>query len=298
MTQPATTTATRSPLERPRLGYPWYVVIVLTAIYMLSFVDRQILSLLVPQIEHDLNIKDTEIGLLGGPAFALFYTFMGLPLGRMVDSLNRSRLVGICIVVWSFFTSLCSAARTFGTLFLARVGVGVGEAGLGPSAYSLIADYFPRERMGAAISVYYMGLFFGTSLAQLVSGVTVQALSRTPLLTLPLLGTIASWRATFLIVGLPGVLFALLALSIREPHERNARQHGMRAPGELLQHLPGFFCRTRFAEDTAIDQHHGICGKNDGRSNGARGSQFGLGICKTQNQSIRFFSGKRRLVHG
>src|SRR6516225_4325259 len=204
-------------MTKPRLGYAWYVVIVLTAIYMLSFVDRQILSLLVPQIERDLNIKDTEIGLLGGPAFALFYTFMGLPLGRMVDSVNRSRLVAICIVIWSLFTSMCSAARTFGTLFLARVGVGVGEAGLGPAAYSMIADYFPREKMGAAISVYYMGLFFGTSLAQLVSGVTVQALSRTPVLTLPLLGTIASWRVTFLIVGLPGVFFALLALTIREP---------------------------------------------------------------------------------
>jgi MFS family permease len=223
VTQPAITTPPSPQLEKPRHAYAWYVVIVLTAIYMLSFVDRQILSLLVPQIEHDLNIKDTEIGLLGGPAFALFYTFMGLPLGRMVDSLNRSRLVSICIIVWSCFTSLCSATRTFGTLFLARVGVGVGEAGLGPAAYSLIADYFPRERMGAAISVYYMGLFFGTSLAQLVSGVTVQALSRTPTLTVPLLGAIASWRVTFLIVGLPGVLFALLALTIREPLRKNLR---------------------------------------------------------------------------
>jgi MFS family permease len=221
MTQPAITTEPRSPLEKPKVGYAWYVVAVLTAIYMLSFVDRQILSLLVPQIEHDLNIKDTEIGLLGGPAFALFYTFMGLPLGRMVDSLNRSRLVAVCVVIWSCFTSMCSAAGTFATLFLARVGVGVGEAGLGPAAYSLIADYFPRERMGAAISVYYMGLFFGTSLAQLVSGITIQALGRTPLLTVPVLGTIASWRVTFLIVGLPGILFALLALTIREPLRKN-----------------------------------------------------------------------------
>src|SRR5579862_1672937 len=209
MTQPATFTGSSSTTDRPRLGYAWYVVLALTAIYMLSFVDRSILSLLVPQIERDLGIRDTEIGLLGGPAFALFYTFMGLPLGRMVDSTNRSRLVAVCVVVWSCFTTLCSAAKSFGALFLARVGVGVGEAGLGPAAYSLIADYFPTEKMGAAISVYYMGLFFGTSLAQVVGGVTVEALSRTPFVTVPVLGTIASWRVTFLIVGLPGALFAL-----------------------------------------------------------------------------------------
>ena len=223
MSQPATFAGSSSTTDRPRLGYAWYVVLVLTAIYMLSFVDRSILSLLVPQIEKDLGIRDTEIGLLGGPAFALFYTFMGLPLGRMVDSVNRSRLVSVCVVVWSCFTTLCSAAKSFGALFLARVGVGVGEAGLGPAAYSLIADYFPREKMGAAISVYYMGLFFGTSLAQLVGGVTVQALSRTPLVTVPVLGSIASWRVTFLIVGLPGALFALLALTIREPLRKNLR---------------------------------------------------------------------------
>lgn len=223
MTQPATTTTPRSSKEKPRLGYAWYVVIILTAIYMLSFVDRQILSLLVPQIERDLGIKDSEMGLLTGLAFAVFYTFMGLPLGRMVDSVNRRGLVTVCIVIWSCFTGLCSAAKTYPTLFLTRVGVGVGEAGLGPAAYSLIADYFPRERMGAAISVYYMGLFFGTSLAYLVGGITVQALSHTPLIAVPLLGPIASWRVTFLIVGLPGLAFAVLALTLREPIRKNLR---------------------------------------------------------------------------
>src|SRR5713226_8372341 len=118
MTQPAATSAsTANAPAQPGLGYAWYVVLVLTAIYMLSFVDRSILSLLVPQIEHDLNIKDTQIGLLGGPAFALFYTFMGLPLGRMVDSVNRRTLVSVCIVVWSCFTSLCAATKSFGALF-------------------------------------------------------------------------------------------------------------------------------------------------------------------------------------
>lgn len=188
---------------------------------MLSFVDRQILAFLVGPIERDFGVTDTRMGLLQGLAFALFYTFMGLPLGRIVDTSNRRRLVSICILVWSLFTAGCAATKSFISLFLARIGVGVGEAGLGPAAYSLISDYFPRERMGAAISVYYFGLFWGSALASLVGGVTLDALARTPLLTVPVLGTIASWRIIFLIVGLPGLLFALLAYTIREPLRRN-----------------------------------------------------------------------------
>ena len=114
-----------------------------------------------------------------------------------------------------------SAMRRYEELFLARIGVGIGEAGLGPGAYSLIADYFPKDRIGTAISIFYFGLFFGSSLALLVGGITLDALARTPNLTIPILGSIASWRVTFLIVGLPGILFALLAFTIREPIRRN-----------------------------------------------------------------------------
>ena len=221
MTQP---TASSIPAQagepKSSLRYGWYVVAVLTVIYMFSFVDRQILSLLVPQIKRDLGVSDTQIGLLQGLAFALFYTFMGLPLGRMIDTYNRRNLVTVCIVVWSIFTAGCAATKSFLSLFLARIGVGVGEAGLNPAAFSLMADYFPRERMGAAVSVYYMGLFFGSSLALVVSGVTVETLARTPMLTLPILGSIVSWRVTFLIVGLPGLVFALLLRTVREPLRR------------------------------------------------------------------------------
>jgi len=206
---------------KPNLRYAWYVVFVLTGMYMFSFVDRQILSLLVPSIKKDLGVSDTQIGFLQGLSFALFYTFMGIPLGRIADSCNRRNLIGVCIVIWSIFTSLCSAAKSYFSLFLVRIGVGIGEAGLGPSAYSLISDYFPRERIGTAISVFYFGLFFGMSLAMLVGGITVDALAQTPILTLPILGTIASWRITFLIVGLPGLVFAMLAFTIREPQRRN-----------------------------------------------------------------------------
>jgi MFS family permease len=199
----------------------WYVVFALTAIYTLSFVDRQILGLLVPFIERDLHISDTRMGLLQGLAFALFYTLLGLPMGRIADHRNRRNLVVGGILVWSVFTTLCSATKNYWSLFLARIGVGVGEASLSPAAYSMLSDLFPKERLGVAISVYYMGVFFGTSLAFLVGGTTVDALARTPFITLPVLGTMASWRLTFVIVGLPGLLFALLGLTIREPMRRN-----------------------------------------------------------------------------
>jgi MFS family permease len=210
-----------SAAAKTNLGYAWYVVGALTLVYMLSFVDRQILALLVGPMERDLHITDTQVGLLGGPAFALFYTFMGLPLGRLVDTRNRRNLITVFILLWSFFTSSCSAAKSYATLFLARIGVGVGEAGLNPGAYSIISDYFPKDRMSAALSVYYMGLFLGSALAAVVHGVTVQAVAQTPIITVPILGAIASWRVTFLIVGLPGVLFAGLALTIREPIRKN-----------------------------------------------------------------------------
>jgi MFS family permease len=206
---------------KPNPKYAWYVLTVLTGMYMFSFVDRQILSLLVPSIKRDLGVSDTQIGLLQGLSFALFYTLMGLPLGRMADSLSRRNLIAVSITVWSFFTALCATTKSYSTLFLARVGVGVGEAGLSPAAYSLIADYFPKARIGTAISIFYFGLYLGMSLALLVGGMAIDVLSKTPIITVPILGAIASWRVTFLIVGLPGLIFALLAFTIREPRRRN-----------------------------------------------------------------------------
>lgn len=197
--------------------YEWYVVLVLAACYALSFVDRQILSLLVGPIKHDLHISDTKIGLLQGLAFSVLYTLMGLPLGRWADSANRRNLVVAGVLAWSAFTAACSAAKSFLTLFLARIGVGIGEASLSPSTYSMVSDLFPRERFGVALSVLYMGVFVGSSLALMVGGTTVDLLARTPMVTAPILGLVASWRLTFVIVGAPGILFALLLFTVREP---------------------------------------------------------------------------------
>ena len=203
----------------PAARAAWYAAIVLMLCYALSYVDRVILGLLVPQIEADLEISDTLMGLLQGFSFALFYAVMGLPLGRIADRTNRRNLISICIAFWSFFTAACSFARSYASLFLARMGVGIGEAGLHPGSYSMLSDYFSKERLGAALSVYYMGQVLGSSLAFIIGGTVVQIVSRKPDVTLPVLGSIASWRLTFLIVGLPG-LFAEMCSALL-PEQKN-----------------------------------------------------------------------------
>ncbi|HKX28489.1 MAG TPA: MFS transporter [Blastocatellia bacterium] len=209
------------PTKQPGLGYAWYVVIVLMVCYTLSFIDRQILSLLVAPIKRDLGISDTKIGLLQGLAFAVFYTLLGFPLGRIADRYSRRNLIAVGVFFWSLMTALCSVALSFWSLATARMGVGVGEATLGPSAFSMISDYFPKERLGGALSVYAMGIFIGSGLALIVGGTVVGKVSELPAVDLPLIGTIASWRLTFLIVGLPGLLIGLLVYTVREPLRQN-----------------------------------------------------------------------------
>jgi MFS family permease len=219
------------------LRYAWYVVFVLMACYTLSFIDRQILSLLVAPIKHDLGISDTKIGLLQGMAFALFYTLLGFPLGWIADRYSRRNLIAAGVFFWSLMTAVCSLAKNFSSLFLARMGVGVGEATLGPSAFSLISDYFPKERLGGALSVYAMGIFIGSGLALIVGGTVVGAVQELPAVNLPLIGEMASWRLTFLIVGIPGLLIGLLAYTVREPLRRN-----------LLRNVEGEAARLKLRE--------------------------------------------------
>ena len=209
--------------QAPRLAAnPWYAVFVLTVCYTLSFIDRQILGLLVGPIKADLRISDTQVGLLGGFAFSIFYTVMGLPIGRLVDRYNRRNIVAVGVVLWSIMTAACAFTRSFGALFIMRMGVGVGEAALNPSAVSMIADSFRKERLGAALGVYSMGVYIGSGLALLVGGLVVEAIAGTPTIVLPLVGEVASWRATFLLVGVPGVLVSLWVLTLKEPARSNA----------------------------------------------------------------------------
>ena len=213
-----------------KLGYAWYVVLILMLCYTLGFIDRQILNLLVAPIKQEFGLNDKSIGLLQGLAFGIPYTLLGLPMGRLVDRRSRRNLIAAGIFFWSVMTALCSAAKSYGSLFFARMGVGAGESSLGPSAFSLIADYFPKERLGKALSVYSAGIFIGAGMALIVGGTVTEAATNMPPVTLPLLGTVASWRLTFLIVGIPGLLVGLLLYTVREPLRRNLLR---RADGEV-----------------------------------------------------------------
>ena len=201
--------------------------------YTLSFIDRQILSLLVAPIKRDLALSDTRIGLLQGLAFALFYTLFGLPLGRVADSGNRRTLISLGVLFWSVATAVCAGARSFGSLFLARMGVGMGEAALAPGAFSFITDSFPKERLGSALSVYSMGVFLGSGLALIVGGAVIDFTAHISAIDLPLLGTVASWRFTFLLVGAPGLLTALWVSTLREPARKNQLLGGDGRPSKL-----------------------------------------------------------------
>jgi MFS family permease len=219
--------------DYPRVGYAWYVVAVLTLAYVFSFIDRQILSLLVGPIQRDLGISDKQLSLLMGASFAVFYTLFGIPLGRLADTRNRRSLIAAGIAFWSLMTAACGVTRTFWQLALARMGVGVGEATLSPSAYSLIADYFRPERRSTAMSVYSMGIYLGSGLSFILGGLVVKFASAQESLLLPFIGPIRSWQMVFLYVGLPGLAVAMLLFTIREPVRRGLA--GLRG-GQMAAH--------------------------------------------------------------
>jgi MFS family permease len=199
----------------------WYSVLVLMLMYIFSFIDRTTISLLVEPMKRDLQITDTQIGMLQGLAFALLYTFLGLPIARLSDRHSRRAIIAAGVFIWSIMATLCGLARTALQLFMARVGVGVGEAALSPAAYSIITDSFPRSKLGSAFGVYNIGITIGAGTALLVGGIVVGAVSHPGAsYTLPLFGTVHAWQMVFILTGAPGVLLPLLLLTIREPARR------------------------------------------------------------------------------
>jgi MFS family permease len=210
-----------TPWPAPRTA--WYAVLVLNVAYLFSYLDRQILSMLVTPIKADLALDDTQVSLLHGLAFAICYTVLGVwPIGRWADTGNRRNIVAGGVFLWSVMTALCGRASNYLGLFLARVGVGVGEAALTPVAYSLLADYFPPEKRGRALGLFSMGIYFGIGAATMITGLLVQAIGESPTVLLPLVGEVRSWQAPFLLLGPPGILVALWLLTLREPERRGA----------------------------------------------------------------------------
>ena len=210
-TQSNIQTGMRAPDASP---YAWYVVAMLIVAYTFSFIDRQILTLMVGPIRETLKISDTELSLLHGFAFALFYSVMGIPIGRLVDSRKRTTIIAVGVAVWSVMTALCGLAQNFFQLFLARIGVGVGEAALSPGAYSMIGDYFPPHQRPRALSLYISAAYIGGGIATIAGGALVAMMVP---LDLPVIGHLEAWQSMFIIVGLPGLLVALWMLTLREP---------------------------------------------------------------------------------
>jgi MFS family permease len=206
--------------------YAWYVVAVLMFAYMVAFVDRQILSLLVQPIKRDLGVSDTQIGLLAGFAFAIFYSVLGVPIARLADRTNRKYLIAVGVLLWSLMTALCGLTKSYWQLFLTRVGVGVGEATLSPAAYSMMADYFPPNRLARAIGVYAMGLYIGAGVALLTGSAVVSLVSEAGSVTYPIVGTLYPWQLTFFVVALPGLLVLALLATVKEPPRREVSAAG------------------------------------------------------------------------
>jgi MFS family permease len=234
-----------APTYQAATGYAWFVVIALMVLYIVSLIDRQVLTLLIEPIQRDLELSDTQVSLLIGFAFALMFTIAGLPIARLADRSNRRNIITIGLAFWSLATLACGMAQNFWQLFFARTGVGIGEAALSPSAYSMIADYFPPEELGRGMAVYTMGLYLGSGIAMLVGSTVVSLLIGTESVVVPLIGEVRPWQIVFLVVGAPGLLIALIfRLSVKEPARRELLSPRM--PTQL--HVPpeglGVFLKT------------------------------------------------------
>jgi MFS family permease len=201
--------------------YAWYVVGVLLLLNVSSFIDRQVLFLMTTPIQADLGLTDTEMSWIQGPAFAITFSISVFFVGRLADRRSRPAIIAWGVALWSVMCTASGIANTYGQLFAARVGVGAGEATLSPTAATLIADYFPPERLATAMSVFTSGVFFGSGLAYFIGGTVIEAVGGQSW-NLPFAGEIRPWQRVFVVVGLPGLLLALLTLTIRDPRREGA----------------------------------------------------------------------------
>lgn len=220
----------------PRVA--WFAAGMLALANTLAFVDRQALALLVQPIKEDLQVSDTAMSLLYGLSFTMFYVLVGIPVARLADRANRRNIIAAAIFVWSLATACCGLARSFASLFAARVAVGAGEGGLSPAAYSILADYFPKEKLPAAMGVYQMGIYVGGASALLLGGLLSTVIPPSSDVMLPLIGSVRGWQVVFLMLGLPGLVLSAAMLLVKEP--ARVGQHSEQVSvslEELFRHL-------------------------------------------------------------
>ena len=217
------TAAPAKPFQQDN-AYAWLVVGILCVVSVVGYIDRLIIKLLVDPIKADLNINDTQIGLLQGFSFVLLYAVFAIPVAWVADNGKRTTVITVGIICWSLATFSCGLATTFLLMFLARTMVGLGEVTLAPSGYSLLGDYFSKERVGLAISFLTGAGFLGSGLAYIIGGYIVGWLSHQEVYTLPLLGDLKPWQLVFMVVSIPGLLLALVMLFVIEPPRQNSGQ--------------------------------------------------------------------------
>ena len=205
-------------------AYAWFVVFMLCLATIISFIDRQIINLLVDPIRADLGISDTQISLLQGFAFATFHGLIAIPLGRLADSKNRKTIIAVGMVLWSLATAFCGLAKVFWQLFIARMFVGIGEATLSPSTFSMLPDYFPRKSLTRALSFFTGAGFLGSGIALMVGGVVITQMLAVGPVDMGFLGIIRPWQMAFLIVSVPGLVLVLIFwFVVREPPRIGSR---------------------------------------------------------------------------
>ncbi|HKV38966.1 MAG TPA: MFS transporter [Blastocatellia bacterium] len=235
--RPVTSDISAEPWPSPARA--WYAVFIFALSLMINFLDRGILTLLVGPIKRDLHLSDSQMGLVMGFAFVCFYVILGLPIARLVDFKSRRAIIAVGVTIWSFMTAICGLARSFGQLFLFRIGVGVGEACTGPATYSMLSDLFPKEKLPRAIAFLNFGFYAGTGVALIIGGTVTQALSKMGPVSLPVIGTMYSWQMTFFVVGIPGLIVAALMSTVREPKRRGLLAGGTgRGQQQSVKPLP------------------------------------------------------------
>jgi MFS transporter, Spinster family, sphingosine-1-phosphate transporter len=232
--------------DRPEGGAAWYLIFVLTLAYTASFIDRQVLNLLVGPIKAEFQLSDTRLSLLQGLAFTISYIVMSPIFGRLADIGNRRNILTFGILLWSAGTSFCGLARSFWGLFLARLGVGGAEACLTPAAWSIITDSFPPRRIPRAFSVYMMGPYLGGGLALIFGGVLLESVSGWDRSGWPLLGSLAPWQLVFVLVGTPGLIVALMMRFVREPARHELAPEAKPEKADMAEVWRGFAERRGF----------------------------------------------------
>ncbi|MEO5641125.1 MAG: MFS transporter [Sphingomicrobium sp.] len=221
----------------PPVRIAWWAVAVFFLLYMLSFIDRSLLNLLVGPIRASLGISDFQISLLQGLSFALFYTAFGIPLGRLVDRGPRRRIICLGILLWSLATAGCGLAGRYWQLLLGRIGVAVGEATLAPAAYSLLSDLFPPHRLALPMSIMGTGAAVGSAAAAIIGGIVIGAVPASGMVV-PLLGHLAGWQLAFIVAGLPGLLLAPVIFTVAEPARRAVESFGRpHEPSRAIRHI-------------------------------------------------------------